>query len=65
MAKQKRTDLLFVADTAAEATSAETVYDAAEDSCILIAHRANARSDALSPTDLKKEDVNVTGQTKV
>ncbi len=46
MARQKRVDLLpFVADTATRATTAETVYDGAEeDSCIVIAHRANARS---------------------
>ncbi len=40
MAKQKRTDLLFVADRATEATSA---YDAAADSCIVACHVANAR----------------------
>jgi len=45
MARQKRTDLLpFVADTATEATTAETLYDAAGDSCIVAAHAANARS---------------------
>jgi hypothetical protein len=41
MARQKRTDLLFVADRATEATS---VYDAAADSCIVACHVANARS---------------------
>jgi hypothetical protein len=40
-AKGKTSLLPFVADTATNATSAESLYDAAEDSCIVIAHRAN------------------------
>jgi len=56
MPRRERVDLLPFADTATKATSAETVYDAAEDSCVLIAHQANARAGhhSLSLADRKQ-----------
>ena len=52
----KESALLPFADTATRATSEELAYDAAEDSCIVIAHRANARSghSGLSLADRKQ-----------